>query len=314
MQTRERSRALMEALGLVPDDHATVKQQFAIEAALEEAAGIPQPDGRELDLIEGLETITRRLEREGESVEARGQCVIALRQTTEQMRNGLGAAPSREMRQMAGEDTEGERRCRSTATPIVVPDGYPEAGTTLPREASDEEEKHEHSWSATYVLGDAGKTVLGFHSLRRCVDLSCDAIQLVYRTPGPSGYRERETVVVPEAEANLIRAVQEEFAKQRIDLLEQRAIRAETTVEQLEGEVQEARGQTTLAQRDYNHLYRDHIAMSEQVDRLVAHLDGSDGFPAAWWLDAADAVRRLDRMVHPREAAEPRDTSDEEQR
>lgn len=37
--------------------------------------------------------------------------------------------------------------------------------------------------------------------------------------------------------------------------------------------------------------------LEEQAARLVRHLDGSDGFPPAWWLEAADAVYNLRRIA-----------------
>jgi hypothetical protein len=336
MNTTKQARGLMTALGLIPDEHSTVKQQFAIEAALDEAAGIAQPDGRELDLVEGLETILRRLEASAHDAEARGQCIIALRQTTERMRNGLGAALSREMAQMSGEPIEAK-------TGIVTFPGleakYADALNTL-------QYIDLRIADALHEAGDGGNVLLNAlrdirgeigDSVERRVDMEAEPVvedvkPLQYGAIQMGGrwYAKRFTPNGDDVEfwesgawhpysigafqerqraAGLMPGQRDTASEESDENAARRMAREVLDLKEKLGDTEaraiKAENAVDVIRADYNHLFRDYEALKADADVLVRNLDGSDGMAPAWWLVAAGAVQRIDARLHP-EAAEVR--------
>jgi hypothetical protein len=272
MNSHERARALMLELDLIPDNHTTVKQQFAIEAALEEAAGLPQPDGREEELIERVELIAENLESPTPPQSVMTWAAEGLRELAADMRDGLGAALSREMRQMAGE-----------------------GGEDAPAATDEGEHVHDFNRTAAYRIADgpAGDPLF----IEWCPGCR-DAFLIRIGNDGT------DRIFVPEAEANLVAGVEREFLEQRLATATLHDEIGRKRVGELTDELAEA-----IRDRDARVNRTQRLENASRV--LVGNLNGSDGFPAAWWLEAADALHDIERMVWPPKSGEVRGSKED---
>lgn len=90
--------------------------------------------------------------------------------------------------------------------------------------------------------------------------------------------------------------------RKRIGRVEEARDLAQKLVGELTSELEAVHLERDVGRADYAHLFSDYETLKEQAERLVRHLDGSDGMPAAWWLEAAEAVRRIGHIIWPPES------------
>lgn len=81
-------------------------------------------------------------------------------------------------------------------------------------------------------------------------------------------------------------------------------------IDRLRDEIEELRGQLggyELTKRDLDRAGMRITELEINAQTLIRNLDGSDGMAPAWWIEAADAVRRLRALTSGNEAGTPKE-------